>query len=145
MTIRDDILAIPDEKLRNGSIGADYLVFMDFLDAPKRWWTGWGNIESDGETWQGVGNLIGISDLPTAYGPSAERITLSLQGATQEMMTLTQEAASRVYGRELKVYQQFFDVLPRDATAQPWAQLGPAFAVFVGKMDRMTYFSSQEH
>ncbi|MCF7700556.1 hypothetical protein [Loktanella sp. M215] len=29
MTVRDDIIAIPDEKLRTAPIAADYLIFMD--------------------------------------------------------------------------------------------------------------------
>ena len=48
MAIRDDIIAIPDERLRNGNVSADYLVFMDILDAPQRWWTGWGTLRSGG-------------------------------------------------------------------------------------------------
>lgn len=145
MTIRDDIIAIPDATLRTGNISADYLVHMDFLDTPKRWWTGWGKIRSGGYEWQGIGNMIGISDLSTSYGPSADQITLSLSGATQEMMTLTKEAKARVYRREITVYQQFFEVAPQDATAQPWSPLGPAFVVYTGRMDQMKFKSSRSN
>lgn len=145
MTTRDAILAMPDDKLRNGNISADYLVFMDFLGAPKRWWTGWGNIEADGHEWQGIGNMIGMSDIPAAYGPSADQITLTLSGATQEMMTITQEASDRAYGREITVYHQFFDVNPDDATAQPWTQLGPPFVLYAGRMDQMTFKATKSN
>lgn len=143
MTVRDDIIAIPDDKLRNGTLAADYLVHMDFLTTPKRWWTGWGAIESGGETWQGIGNMISISGVPTSYGPSADQITLTLSGATQEMLLLSKEASSRVYGRDITIYQQFFDVAPQDATAQPWSPLGPAFVLYAGVMDQMTLKASR--
>ena len=143
MTIRDDINAIPDADLRSGAISADYLVHMDFVDMPKRWWTGWGDLESGGHVWQGIGDMISISDLPASYGPSADQITLTLQGATQEMLALAKAASSRVYGRDITVYQQFFSVTPVDSTAQPWSPLGPAFALYSGRMDQMTYKASE--
>jgi hypothetical protein len=145
VTIRDDILAIPDAKLRTGAISADYLVFMDFLDTPKRWWTGWGDIESGGYTWRGIGNMIGISDLPSSYSPSADQITMTLQSATQEMMTLSQEASTRVYGRDITVSHQFFDVAPDNAAAQPWTPLGPSFVLYAGRMDQMTFKASRDN
>ena len=44
MPIRDDLLAIPDAELRTGRIGQAALVFMDFRDTPRRWWTGWTSV-----------------------------------------------------------------------------------------------------
>lgn len=143
MGIREDIIAIPDEKFRTGNISADYLVFMDFADAPKRWWTGFGDINTDGHRWQGIGSLINISDIPSSYSPSADQITFTLSSVTEEMLSLVQNATSRVYGRDVIVYQQFFDVGPVDAAAQPWLPLGAPFAVYSGLMDQMTFKASR--
>lgn len=144
MSIRDDLIAIPDAKLRRGNISADYLVHMDFADTPKRWWTGWGRLVTAGHEWIGIGSMITVADLPTSYRPSADQVTFTIEAATQEMMVLSQEAASRVYGRDVTVYQQFFDVASDDADVQPWSPLGPAFVLYSGTMDQMTFKAARD-
>lgn len=144
MAVRDDIIAIPDERLRNGEIAADYLVFMDFLDAPKRWWTGWGDFEGEGHTWQGTGDIISVPALPSTLSDTAKSVTFTVQGATSEMMNLALNAQSRVKGRSVVVYQQFFDVSPSAAGVQPWSPLMPAFALWTGKMDLMPLSSRRD-
>jgi hypothetical protein len=139
MAIRDDIIAVPDANLRGGQIAADYLIFMDFADAPRRVWTGWGDLVTAGHTWQGIGDLIGVSEIPASTSATAESVTLTLQGATSEMQELARAAKSRVQDRQIVIYQQFFLVAPDDEAVQPWSPLLPAFAVYSGKMDRMAY------
>lgn len=139
MTTRDDIIAVPDDRLRNAQIAADYLIFMDFLDAPRRVWTGWGDLVTEGQTWQGIGDLISVSEIPASTSATAESVTLTLQGATSEMQALARASASRVRDRSIVIYQQFFDVTPDDEGVQPWSPLMPAFAVYTGKMDRTAY------
>ncbi|MDZ7906341.1 MAG: hypothetical protein U5N55_11625 [Cypionkella sp.] len=143
MTIRDDILAISDAELRRGNIAADYLVHMDFADTPKHWWTGWGEFQADDQKWQGIGDLIGISDLPQSYDITADQVTFTMQGVTAEMSLLARQAQGRVTGRPATVYHQFFIVTPDDDSVQPWSPLIPAFAVFKGKMDQMTFSASR--
>ena len=144
MTVRDDIIAISNDKLRSARIAADYLIFMDFLDAPRRVWTGWGNLEAEGHTWQGVGDLIGVSEIPASTSATAESVTLTLQGATAEMQELARASKTRVQDRQIIIYQQFFDVTPDDTDVQPWSPLMPAFAVYSGKMDRMAYSAERD-
>ncbi len=144
MAIRDDIIAVPDAKLRTGQIAADYLIFMDFVDAPRRVWTGWGNLETAGHTWQGVGDLIGVSAIPASNSATAESVTLTLQGATSEMQELARASKTRVQDRTIIIYKQFFDVTPDDAGVQPWSPLIPAFAEYTGKMDRMAYSAERD-
>ena len=134
---RDELLAVPNEKLRNGNISADYLVHMDCLDAPKNWWTGWGDLRTSGRTWQGIGDLISVSGLPMSYKPSADQATFKIASATKEMQLLARQSAKRVYGRAVTVSMQFFEVFP-DA-GQPWQPLGPAFTLYSGWMDQLTY------
>lgn len=129
MGARDDLLAIPDETLRNGGISQAVLVFMDFLDAPKRWWTGWGDIEVNGHVWQGLGDLISISPISTTYQISAEQVTFEV-AATAEMMALALNEKSRVRDRAVTVYLQLF-------TTQPEAPIGSPIALYSGTMQRM--------
>lgn len=139
---RDELLAIPNEKLRQGNISADYLVYMDFEGTPKNWWTGWGDLRAMGGTWQGIGDLISVSGLPMSYKPSADTVNFKISSASKEMQLLAKQSASKVYGREVAVYMQFFEVFP-DA-GQPWQPLGPAFSVYAGWMDQLSYKASRD-
>lgn len=134
MTVRDDILAVPNESLRSGKVAADYLVHMDFVDSPKRWWTGWGDVEIDGQIWQGIGDLISVPSLPATLSDAAPSVTFTLQGATTEMIALSRAARTRVKGQSVTVYQQFFET-------DYWTPLMPAFVVYKGKMDVLSFLS----
>src|SRR5690606_36009119 len=107
MAARDDLLAIPDEFLRSGRVGQAALVSMDFLDAPKRWWSGYGDLPAGGFIWQGLGDLISISPIRTSYSISAEQVTFEL-AATPEILALALAAKSRVRDRAVTVYDQLF-------------------------------------
>lgn len=139
MTTRDDILAIPDERLRNGEVSADYLIFMDFVDAPTYVWTGWGYLQTSGQVWKGIGDVLGIGEIAASNSSAAESVTLTLQAATGEMQKLAREAKGRVKGRDIIIRRQFFDMSPIDENVQPQSPLIPAFAEYTGKMDRMAY------
>lgn len=144
MGVRDDIVAIPDADLRNAHVAADYLIFMDFEDAPQRVWTGWGDLEVSGHTWTGTGSLIGVSEIPASMGAVAQNVTLTLEAATSEMQGLARGAKSRVNNRNITIYQQFFDVTPNVEGVQPWSPLIPAFAIYTGKMNQMSYSAQRD-
>lgn len=131
MAARDDLLAIPDETLRNGSIGQAVLVHMDFRDTPKRWWTGWGDIEVNGHIWQGLGDLISISPISTTYQVSAEQVTFEV-AATSELLGLARNAKTQVRGRSVTIYMQLF-------TMEPEAAIGSPIALYSGTMERMPW------
>lgn len=137
MGARDDLLAIPDEMLRNGSIAEAVLVWMDFATGAKRWWAGFGPLTHAGYDWEGVGDLIAISDLTTDYQMSADPVTFSL-AATAEMMTLARNAKVSVTGRQVEVYSQLFATTQIDEVG-PWQPLGQPMPLFVGTMGPMTY------
>ena len=107
MGAREDLLAIPDEVLRSGQIAQAVLVHMDFQGAPKRWWTGFGDLEVAGQTWQGLGDLISISSISSTYQVSAEQVTFEL-AATPEMLGLALAAKARVRERAVTIYLQLF-------------------------------------
>lgn len=144
MGAREDLLAIPDEALRTGRVGQAALVFMDFRDGAKRWWTGFGDLDAGGFRWQGLGDLIGLSRIDTAYDLSAKPMTFTL-ACTPELLALALNAKSRVRDRTVTVSAQLFAM---EATAgftagggeilrgQP---LGSPFVMFSGTMQRMPY------
>lgn len=141
MTARDDLLAIPDDLLRSGRITQAVLVHMDFKDTPKRWWTGFGDLQAGGHTWQGVGDLISISPISSAYQVSAEQVTFEL-AATPEMLALALAAKTRVRDRAVTIYLQLMatdgvTVAGGDiVSGQP---VGSPMALYSGTMQRMPW------
>ena len=107
MGAREDLLAVPDEMLRDGRIGQELLVFMDFLGEPRRWWTGFGALDVGGHRWLGVGDLIDISPIETTYSVSAEQVTFQM-AATAELVALSLASRTRVRDRTVRVYLQYF-------------------------------------
>lgn len=141
MGAREDLLAIPDETLRSGRIGQAVLVFMDFEGAPKRWWTGFGDIEVAGNRWQGLGDLISVSEIETSYQLSAEKVTFEV-AATAEMLALALASKSRVRDRAVTIYLQLFalDDLSVSGTGfETGSPLGAPLALFTGTMQRMPW------
>lgn len=144
MAARDDLLAIPDEVLRNGSIAQAVLVHMDFQDAPRRWWTGFGDLTVGGYTWQGLGDLIGISQIESSYALSAREVSFTV-AATPEMLTLALNAQSRVRDRAVTVYLQLFanatlaSFTPGGDEIMSGDAIGSPMSLFSGTMQRMPY------
>lgn len=140
MGAREDLLAIPDEVLRNGHIGQAVLVHMDFLDAPKRWWTGFGDLEVNGHVWQGIGDLITISPISSSYQVSAEQVTFEV-AATPEMLALALAAKARVRDRSVTVFLQLFAM--EDAEGVERGQpIGSPMALYSGTMTKMPWAAS---
>lgn len=134
MGAREDLIAIPDEVLRSGGIQQAVLVHMDFRDTPKRWWTGWGDIQVNGHIWQGLGDLISISPISTTYQVSAEQVTFEV-ASTPEMLELAKDAKDRVRDRAVTIYLQLL-------TADPEAPIGTPLALYSGTMQRMPWSAS---
>ena len=131
MGARDDLLAIPDEVLRNGQIGQAALVFMDFRDTPRRWWAGFGDLDAGGHRWQGLGDLIDISPIETAYDLSATQVTFSL-ACTPDLLALALDAKARVRDRAVTVSLQLFEMDTKQT-------LGSPFVLFSGTMMGMPW------
>ena len=134
MGARDDLLAIPDEVLRNGNIAQAVLVHMDFRDTPKRWWTGFGDLQVNGHLWQGLGDLIGISPISSSYQVSAKQVTFEV-AATPEMLALALAAKDRVRDRSVTVYLQLFAM----EDAERGQPIGSPMALYSGTMTKMPW------
>lgn len=147
MGAREDLLAIPDEVLRSGQIAQAVLVHMDFQGAPKRWWTGFGDLEVAGQTWQGLGDLISISPISSTYQVSAEQVTFDL-AATPEMLGLALAAKSRVRERAVTIYLQLFANARMAAFTAGGGEIltgdpiGSPMALYSGLMMRMPWSAS---
>lgn len=151
MGARDDLLAIPDEVLRSGQIAQAVLVHMDFQGAPKRWWSGFGDlvtVDDDGQkTWQGLGDLISISPISSTYQVSAEQVTFDL-AATPEMLGLALAAKSRVRERAVTIYLQLFAnarmaaFTPSGSELMTGDPIGIPMAIYSGLMMRMPWSAS---
>jgi len=139
MGAREDLLAIPDELLRSGRIGQAVLVFMDFEGSPKRWWSGFGDLEVGGYIWQGLGDLITISPISTSYQPSASQVTFEV-AATPEMLALALAAKSRVRDRDVTVFLQLFALT--DDAGEAGQPIGSPVALFTGTMQKMPWSAS---
>jgi hypothetical protein len=130
--------ATVDAYLAGRSVGVAPLVFMDFVEAPRRWWAGFGTLPTlDGNSWQGTGSLITIDGLQEDVGTVATPMTFTLSGVDAEIVTLARNASSRVKGRRVVVYLQFFDITSDNAGVAPWAPLDQPDAIKVGVMDQM--------
>lgn len=137
MGARDDLLAIPDEVLRNGNIAQAVLVHMDFRDTPKRWWTGFGDLQVNGHLWQGLGDLITISPISSSYQVSAEQVTFEV-AATPEMLALALAAKDRVRDRSVTVYLQLFAMEDAEG-AERGQPIGSPMALYSGTMTKMPW------
>ena len=144
MGVRDDLLAIPDEVLRQGRIGQAALVWMDFAGGDKRWWTGFGTLETAGHTWEGLGDLISISPISTSYDLSAHPVTFTL-ACTPEMLAKALNAKHEVRDRTVMVYNQLFAVeaqaafTPGGGEIQRGQPIGSPFVMFSGSMQRLPW------
>lgn len=120
--------AIVQAALAGRSLQADFLVHMDFRDTPKRFWTGWGELDAAGYRWQGMGGLVAIDGLEQATGTVATETTFTLSGLDADVVSAAVGAADRAVGRRVQVFMQMFDV---SGNHQPLAE---PFAVWTGTM-----------
>jgi hypothetical protein len=74
----------------------------DFIDGEIRIWTGYGDINWNGQIWNGTGTLLSVSNVFEDNEVSAKGMTITLNGIPQEMIGLVlsdcrQGADGRVY------------------------------------------------
>lgn len=139
MGAREDLLAIPDELLRNGQIAQAALVWMNFLGGAKRWWTGFGPLVTENGTWEGLGDLISISPIDSSYDLSAQPVTFTV-ACTPEMLAKAINSKAQVRDRAVMVYQQLFTVYGEGG--DNWQPLGSPWVMFAGTMQRMPWSST---
>lgn len=130
---------IIEAGLAGRKLDAALLVFMDILEAPKRWWTGFGNLDAMGYRWQGTGALIGIDGLQTGSGTVAPQTTFTLSGVDSEIVSMAVQGSSRVKDRLVRVWLQYFDV---SGASQVYGNLGEPITIWTGRMDTLKLTAS---
>lgn len=92
-----------------------------------RFWTGLGDLSWNGQTWTGVGNLVGVSEITETAETRVEGVELSLSGVPTAELTRALGAARQ--GLPCTIY---FGVMESDGTVTADTQ-------FVGRMDTVRF------
>lgn len=80
----------------------------DFNEGHVYNWTGLADLDLDGHTWVGKGDIASIGALVFGADDDAQPIRMTLSGVKPEYVTEARSAA-RVRGRSQQIYLQFFD------------------------------------
>lgn len=112
------------------------LVRFEFLSQEVRLWSGFAPLlDNNNETWTGVGKMGVISGVVAGPGQGVEEMTFSLFG-DDDMMDKFTLSVDETIGREVHVYQQFFDVRRFDESGAwvDWKPLDLPTQIFWGTM-----------
>jgi hypothetical protein len=120
------ISATNQAALEAGSAKDIYFVFLDLAGDPWRACTGTRSYTTLGESWLGIGEIAGISELVEASDVAARPVTLSLSGVDP---FIVEPVLSRTNykGRTATIYRGFLD--------GDEALLDAPFPVWTGRMD----------
>jgi hypothetical protein len=107
-----------------------YLVELVFDSGPLRMWTGRGeyNWSATGRVFQGVGDLLAVSDVEETQRVEANGITLTLSGV--DSSNLSYALGQNYRNRRARVWLALFDPATGNLIADP-------VSVFAGRMDTM--------
>lgn len=76
-----------------GELLRPFLLFEgEFASGTGRWWTGVGDLSWNGETWVGLGSLVGLSELGESVETKAEGFTVTLSGQDPDLLALALSA-----------------------------------------------------
>lgn len=105
-----------------------YAVEFLFTSGAVRFWTGFGDIEANGETWSGSGMIMGISESNESTDLSANGMTFTFSGLESSIVSVA--LLENYRGRIAKLY-----VGALDANNQPVSDM---YQIFSGRMDTMS-------
>lgn len=105
-----------------------YAIELLFDSGDLRFWTGYDDVEANGETWTGSGLVINISGTNEPADLSANGITITFSALNSSIISIM--LGENYRGRSAKVYLGALD-----ATNQPVSDM---YQVFAGRMDIMT-------
>lgn len=123
----------PQLALASGkSVIYDELYKLEFLSGSTGfYWTGFGSITVDGDTYLGAANLVERSEIPFGIDDEAGDLTLTLSGVDPALIAKVRAADGEIYGQPISVWGQLFD-----EALQP---SGGKWLIFKGVMDVPTY------
>lgn len=102
-----------------------FFYYADFPDGILRMWSGVGNIEWDGETWLGCGNLLSIEEVTETTDSAQHGLRARFSGIPSEIVDPV--LIKGYVGREAKFWLVAFD--ENDAV------ISEPYLMFSGKMD----------
>lgn len=79
-----------------------------FDSGTLRLWSGYGELEYNGDTYTGSGNLIGISPIDETQNLEAKGIVVSMSGISSNLISIA--LTERTRGRSLKLYLGMVEV-----------------------------------
>lgn len=108
----ETIEAIAGGEVVHAALLADH----DFNEGHAYNWTGVGDLDLDGHTWVGKGDLVSIAPFPFGGDDAAEAHSATLSGVDPDLVTEARTAPT-VRGRSVLWYLQFFgsDLQPLDS------------------------------
>lgn len=74
----------------------------------RYFWTGFGPLVVDGETWLGGAQLVEIGDIPFGEDDTAGGGSITLSGVDDDIVSAVVEESNTVRGRPIFIYGQFF-------------------------------------
>lgn len=114
-------------QLTAGIVSPVLLVQMDFSSGFSRVWSGLGDLSWNGYSWNGVGDLGGISTMEETTDFRANGVQLQLSGIPSAMLAIA--LGEHYQGRPAEVYLGFLD--------STGALVDAPVELFSGKMDTM--------
>lgn len=105
-----------------------YAVELLFDSGDLRFWTGYGDITANSETWTGSGTILSFSSTQEVTDLSANGMTLTFSGLESTIIAIL--LGENYRGRIVRVYLGCLD-----ANNQPVSDM---YQVFAGRMDVMT-------
>lgn len=118
-----DISTTVSNALDDEVVKPFFAIDVDFSSGPLYVWSGYGNLDIDGKTYLGAGDLIQISSLAETTEMEAKGATITMTGIPSSFISRAQNEPYQ--GREVRVYFGMTDS-PSDYVE-----------VFAGELDQM--------
>ena len=91
-----------------------------------RYWTGYGDLSWDGETWLGAGELLALSPIEESQQLKAIGFNVTLSGLPSALVTIALQTAAQSQGQPGKVWLAVFstNIHPNPLDLGSWATVG---------------------
>lgn len=116
------------------------LMEMRFASRTERLWNGVGTITVAGVEWRGLGRFGAIDGLPQTRSITADKVTFTLSGVSEDIQAIAANARADVKDRMVLVWFQLF--------GEDWQPVGPRIPAWWGLMQRVRMLrekGSDEH
>lgn len=109
-----------DAQLSGATVVMAMLVEVNFASGPMRMWTGVGTRRFGGLDWDGIGNIIEISEITRLQNGQADPFEITVSAPEEIILLGLVEFAGEALDRELNVYLQFLNFEADAPLGEPW-------------------------